>query len=262
MKAPGASGEQLTDDAFLGGALQILQPRLGYRAGIDAVLLAAAVPDLREPLEVIDIGAGVGTAGLCLARRIPYAKVVLLEREPELAQIAVENVRRNGLTDRVRVIEGEVGMASAELTSLGLSDGAFAHAIANPPFHRQETGTLAPDRLKAGSHAMPESDLERWGRFMARMVRPGGTVTIVHKADALARLLGALDSRFGGLNVLPLLPRAGAFANRIIVSGIQGSRAPLRLFAPFVLHESDGAFTPKADAILRAGAALPIEPAA
>ncbi len=115
MKAPGASGEQLTDDAFLGGALQILQPRLGYRAGIDAVLLAAAVPDLREPLEVIDIGAGVGTAGLCLARRIPYAKVVLLEREPELAQIAVENVRRNGLTDRVRVIEGEVGMASAEL---------------------------------------------------------------------------------------------------------------------------------------------------
>jgi tRNA1(Val) A37 N6-methylase TrmN6 len=262
VKIAGPAGDELTDDAFLGGALQILQPRFGYRAGIDAVLLAAAVTPTRGPLEVIDIGAGVGTAGLCLARRIPYARVVLLEREPELVQIATENVRRNGLSDRVRVVQGEVGMPSANLTALGLSDGAFALAITNPPFHRQEAGTAAPDPLKAGSHAMPESDLERWGRFMARMVRPGGTVTIVHKADALARLLAALDSRFGGLNVLPLQPRADAFANRIIVSGIQGSRAPLRLFAPFVMHESDGAFTSNADAILRAGAALSIEPAA
>jgi tRNA1(Val) A37 N6-methylase TrmN6 len=260
VRDPGTSGEQLTDDAFLGGTLQILQPKIGYRAGIEAVLLAAAVPEAQGP--VLDIGAGVGTAGLCLARRVPYAKVVLLEREPALAEIAAENVRRNGLADRVRVVEGEVGMPNSDLAALGFGEGTFAHAISNPPFHRHEAGTPAPDPLKAGSHAMPESDLERWARFMARVVRPGGAVTIVHKADALARLLGALESRFGRLNVLPLQPRANACAHRIIISGTQGSRAPLMLLPPFVLHEADGAFTAKAQAILRSGEALSIAPSA
>jgi tRNA1(Val) A37 N6-methylase TrmN6 len=262
VRGPATGIEELTDDAFLGGALRILQPRTGYRAGIEAVLLAAAVPAAQRPLNVIDIGAGVGTAGLCLARRVPHANAVLLEREPSLAEIAAENVRRNGLADRVRVVEGEVGMPAPALAALGLADAAFDHAISNPPFHRHEAGTQAPDPLKAGSHAMPESDLERWARFMARVVRPGGTVTIVHKADALARLLGALESRFGGLSVLPLQPRADASAHRIIIAGTQGSRAALKLLPPFVLHEADGAFTARAQAILRSGEALLIAPPA
>jgi tRNA1(Val) A37 N6-methylase TrmN6 len=262
VRGPGTPLDQLTDDAFLGGALQILQPQSGYRAGIEAVLLAAAVPATQRPFRVLDIGAGVGTAGLCLARRIPHANVVLLEREPALAEIAAENIRRNGLAERVRIAQGEVGMPAAALAALGLADAAFDHAISNPPFHSHGAGTLAPDALKAGAHAMPESDFDRWARFMARMVRPGGAVTVVHKADALARLLGALESRFGGLSVLPLQPRADACAHRIIIAGTQGSRAPLKLLPPFVLHEADGAFTARAQAILRSGETLSIAPPA
>jgi tRNA1(Val) A37 N6-methylase TrmN6 len=252
-----AGTEQPTDDAFLGGKLKVLQPRAGYRAGLDAVMLAAAVPASgSSPMRVLDLGAGVGTAGLCVARRIESAEVALLEREPALVRLALENVDRNALAARVRVVQGEVGMGAAQLQSIGLAQESFDHVIANPPFHDLDAGTVAPDALKAGSHAMPETELARWARFMARMARPGGGITVIHKAEALIRLLGVLDGRFGALLVLPLHPRAGAPAHRVILQGTKGSKAPPMLLQGFVLHDAGEAFTANAQAILRDGAAL------
>jgi len=253
------TGGDVTDDAFLGGALSILQPRDGYRAGLDAVMLAAAVaPDKAGPIRVLDIGAGVGTAGLCVARRLPLAEVVLLEREPHLAALALENVRRNGLEDRVRVVAAAVGASAVELHAAGLAEESFSHVIANPPYHDRDAGTLAPDRSKAAAHAMGEAELEIWARFMARMSAPRGEAIVVHKAEAMYRVLAAFDPRFGAIRVLPLHPRIGAPAHRVIVAGVKGSRAPLQFLAGFVLHEEGNGFTPAARAILRAGAPLPI----
>ena len=252
-------GIDVSDDAFLGGALSILQPRNGYRAGLDAVMLAAAVAvDQSLPLRVLDVGAGVGTAGLCLARRAPFAEVVLLEKEPQLAALAAENAARNDLASRVRVVTGVVGASAAELRALGLVEESFGHVIANPPFHDTEAGTVPPDALKAAAHAMPDAELEAWARFMARMTAPGGAATIIHKADALPRLLAVLDARFGALKVQPLHPRAGAPAHRVLVQGIKGSRGPLQLLPGFVVHAEGNAFTPAAQNILRHGAPLSI----
>jgi FkbM family methyltransferase len=248
-----------TDDAFLGGALSILQPRSGYRAGLDAVMLAATVREHDgRPLRMLDIGAGVGTAGLCVARRLPSAEVVLLEREPALVALAAENIRRNGLDERVRAVNLSVGASAAELREAGLAEESFSHVIANPPYHDTGSGTLAPDSTKASAHAMPDDELERWARFMARMASPRGLATIVHKAQALHRVLSAFDQRFGDLNILPLHPRPGDAAHRVIVEGVKGSKAPLQLLAGFVLHVDGNDFTPAAQAILRAGAPLPM----
>jgi tRNA1(Val) A37 N6-methylase TrmN6 len=252
----GSADAPPTDDAFLGGALNILQPAAGYRAGLDAVMLAAAVCVEREGARVLDVGAGVGTAGLCIARRVRSVQVTLLEREPALVRLAAENVRRNGLAQRVGVVAGEVGVAGATLQRLGLADASFDHVVANPPFHSRDAGTLAADGLKAGAHAMAETDLEQWARFMSRMAAPGGALTLIHKAEALAAVLAVLDGRFGALSLLPLHPHAHEPAHRIIVSGTKGSRAPLSLLPGFVLHETDGSFTPQAQAVLRAGAEL------
>lgn len=249
----------LTDDAFLGGALQVLQPVSGYRAGVDAVLLAAAAPVGPDAAHrVLDVGAGVGTVGLCLARRCSDAAVVLLERERELARIARDNVRRNRLEDRVTVAEADLDRLSAEALSHAGMDGSFHHVVANPPFHAAGSGTLASERLKAESHAMDDGGLERWMRFLARMAAPGGTATVIHKTEALAELLSELGGRFGALKVLPVHARQDEPAIRVIVQGIKGSRAPLRVLPGFVLHGADGAFTAEADAILRAGAALDV----
>jgi tRNA1(Val) A37 N6-methylase TrmN6 len=249
----------VTNDAFLDGALSIRQLRSGYRAGLDAVMLAAAVPgEAGRPLRVLDVGAGVGTAGLCVAHRLPFAQVVLLEKQRELAELAAENVQHNDLAARVRVVTADIGASAPELRAHTLVDGSFGHVIANPPYHDTDAGTLAPDALKAGAHAMDEGGLEAWARFMARMAAPGGVATIIHKTEALGRVLAAFDQRFGAIRILPLYPRVGTLAHRIIVQGTKGSRAPLHVLPGLVLHEAGNGFTPAAQEILRRGGALPM----
>ncbi len=246
-----------TDDAFLGGALRLLQPSQGYRAGIDAVLLAAAAPlDAGRAARVLDCGAGVGTVGLSVAVRVPDAEVVLLEREPRLVALAKENIARNDLAGRVSVVEGAVGDPAVELATRGLAPESFTHVLANPPFHVDAHGTASGEPLKAGAHAMASAGLLDWARFMARMTQAGGSATLIHKAEAIGRILAALEGRFGALKVLPIHPRRGEPAIRVIVQGLKGSKAPLVVLPGFVLHGDGQGFTPEAEAILRHGEAL------
>ncbi len=244
-------GQDVTEDYFLGDRLIVRQPRKGYRAGVDAVLLAASI---RAPeggdATLLDIGAGVGTVGLCAASRLPCLKVTLLEREAALAKLAVENIAANILAGRVTAVQAEVG------STAGLIPESFDHAVANPPFHDFGTGTPAPNALKAASHAMPSQSLDDWLRFMARMVRPGGCATLIHKTEALPDILAAFDGRFGGLIILPIHARLHKPAIRVLVQGIKGSRAPLMLRPPFVLHGEGNEFTVAAQQILRHGGAL------
>lgn len=249
---------EVSDDAFLGGALMLLQPKAGYRAGVDAVLLAAAVPDNGgRPARALDVGAGVGTAGLCLARRCPGISAALLEREPELVELARRNVERNGIAERCSVAEADLGDCSdAELSALGIAAGSFDHVIANPPFHVTSEGTAARAPLKANAHAMTADGLERWARFLARMTKPGGTATVIHKAETLAELLSAMDARFGALRILPVHAQAEQPAIRVVVQGIKGSKAPSLLLAPLVLHNESNKPSAAAEAITRHGKAL------
>jgi tRNA1(Val) A37 N6-methylase TrmN6 len=247
----------VSEDAFLGGALTALQPVGGYRASIDAVLLAAAVPVKPTASErVLDVGAAVGIVGLCIAARVAKAHVTLLEIEPSLAGLARENVARNGLEGRLHVISADLGATARTHAELGLHPGSFSHVVANPPFHVQGRGRPARDPIKAGAHAMPAGGLERWVRFMARMAAGGGSATLIHRADALGELLATLAGRFGALKVLPIHPRAGAPAVRVLLQGRKGSRAPLALLPGLVLHGSGNRFLPAVDGILRRGAAL------
>jgi tRNA1(Val) A37 N6-methylase TrmN6 len=250
-------GRQVSEDAFLGGALMVLQLVGGHRAGIDAVLLAAAVPVKAAAWErVLDVGAGVGVVGLCIAARVGQAHVTLLEIEPDLAEIARGNVARNGLEGRLEVISADIGAAARTHAELGLRPGTFSHVVANPPFHVQGRGRPARDPIKAGAHAMPEGGLERWVQLMARLAASGGSATLIHRAEALGELLALLEGRFGGLRVLPIHPRAGAPAVRVLVQGRKGSRAPLTLLPGLFLHGDDNCFLPDVEAILRRRAGL------
>lgn len=254
---PGLTGPGLTDDVFLGGRLRLLQPAKGYRAGLDAVLLAAAVRIAPgSGARVLDTGAGVGTAGLCVAARVSRASVTLVERAPVFAALARGNVARNDLGTRVRVIETEVGADAAGHEALGLGAAAFDHVIANPPYLEDGRHRFPVDPLAAGACGMAADGLEHWLRFMARAAAPTGELTLIHRSDALAKVLDALDGRFGGIGVLPIHPRSGHPAHRIIVTGRKGSRAPLQLLPGLVLHGTGNAFLPAIDAIFRDGAPL------
>ena len=248
----------ITYDYFLGHKLRLAQPASGYRAGIDAVLLAASVAPASDgaTLRVLDVGAGVGTAGLCLAARIPSATVVLYERAPELVALAQSNISGNAMTERVAAVEGDVAITGDRLTALGLEPQSFDWVIANPPFHDSSAGTQAANPLKAGSHAMELEQLDTWLRFMARMVRAGGRASIIYKANGLTRLLQGFEGRFGGVSVLPIVPRRGSPAIRVLIEGVKGSRAPLTLKSNLVLHGHGHDFLPQIDTILRDGGGL------
>jgi tRNA1(Val) A37 N6-methylase TrmN6 len=258
LAAPGAeivgagTSADFTDDAFLGGRIVVRQSRRGYRAGIDSVLLSASTPEAFSG-RLLDAGSGVGTVGLCVAARCSGADVALVERQPELLAFARWNIEANGFTPRVRA-------ALADVTDFAETDdlraGSFDRLLANPPFHDEGRGTPAPDASKAASHAMGVDDLASWVRFLARMAAPGAVASVIHKAQALPSLLTAFEGRFGALRLLPIHSRAEAPALRVIVSGVKGSRAPLQMAPPFILHMPDGAFTPAAQAIFRDGAAL------
>jgi tRNA1(Val) A37 N6-methylase TrmN6 len=252
------TAEQMSDDLFLGGALTIRQPRNGFRAGTVAVLLAALItPETVAAGPVIDVGAGVGVVGLCVAARCPAAHVTLIERDPQLAGLASGNVDRNGLRDRVTVVETDITRATLALERAEIESETFAVVLANPPYHDDRRSTAAGSLLKTVSHQMPEDGLEGWARFMCRMAAPGGRVAMIHKADALPRILSAFEGRFGSMAVLPIYSRAGEPAIRVIVEGIKGSRAPMTLKPGLVLHEPGQNFVPEVEAIFRFGAALP-----
>jgi tRNA1(Val) A37 N6-methylase TrmN6 len=246
-----------SEDAFLDGRLIIHQPLKGHRAGLDAVFLAAAVAaPASGPLTVLEAGAGSGVVSLAIARRISSATVTGVEIEPELVGLATANAARNGLAARARFVVADVTAPRARLSPLGLVPESFDQVVANPPYLEAGDGRISPHRLRQRAIAMPAEHLEHWARFLAMMARPGGVLTLVHRADALGRLLSVLDGRFGRLRVLPLYPRMDAPASRVLIAGVKGSRATMSLHRGMVLHGADGAPTPEAVAVLRHGAAI------
>jgi len=251
---------KVTDDGFLGGRLQVLQSEKGYRAGIDAVMLAAAVPAVPGD-NVLDLGAGVGVASLCVASRCLDVKATGLEIQSALVEMALENIKRNDLVLRARIIEGSISEKAAILADKDVAYGSFDHVMTNPPFYEADKVWGSPDESKATAHALEDVSLEEWLRVTCAMAKPKGTVTIIHRADALPDLLKGVEGKLGGLVAFPLWPGAGKEASRVLLQGIKGSRAPFKLAKGLLLHGEDGGFTPEAEAILRNGAALSVSSA-
>ncbi len=242
----------LSADDFLGGRLSILQPRKGHRSGIEAVLIAAMAP-LKPQQTVIDIGSGVGVAGLCALARVPEVKAILVEADPAAAGLARDNAARNGFSDRTEVVVGDI-TARGAIDRCGLISAAD-HAVANPPFYDPASSRISPE--KAAAHAAPDETLDAWLRFAVAALKPDGSLTLVHRAEALELVLAAFARRFGALAVLPVHPRPAMPATRVIVQGRKGSRAPPSILPGLVLHEVDGpGFRPQVEEILRNGAAF------
>lgn len=253
--APPPAG--LTDDAFLGGRLRALQPEKGFRAGIDSVFLAAAVP-AEAGDAVFEAGIGTGVAALCLLARCPDVAVTGLELSTRYALIAEENAARNGMTGRIRVIDGDLKDAVRRDLAGYPEHGSFAHAFANPPFFDAGRSAVSPNLLKRVANAAAPEDLDLWVKVLHAMVTPRGSVTMVHRPDMLGRLLTAFEPRFGDIVVAPLYARPGMAASRVIVQGLRGTRGPLRLLPGLILHGEGASFTPEAEAVLRHGKPWPL----
>lgn len=249
-----------TTDLFIGGRVEAVQPAEGHhRAGLEAVLLAASLSDDTAGT-VADLGAGAGVAGLCVAARCPAAEVVLVEREPALvacAGAALVRPANGAFAARLRIAEADA-LSARGRAAAGLSPASIDHVIANPPFHVPGKVRASPRSARAGAHVLGEEGVAAWLRAAAAIARPGGTATVIFRADALLPLLEAMAGRFGALQILPVHPRAEAPASRVLVRGVKGSRSrAVSLLAPLVLHGRSGSrFLPPVERMLREGASL------
>ncbi len=250
--ADGSAGGGLSCDLWLGGRLTLEQPRQGHRIGSDAALLAAAA-DLSEG-RLVDVGAGVGAValGVLVRHALTYADCV--EIDPALAGIAAGNALRNGLACRARVIPVDIFDARARSIS-GLADETADLVVSNPPFFESGTVRASPDPFRARAHVFAGDAttpaLIGWIRACLALLRPGGRLALIYRPDALQTILTAVENRLGALALTSVYPRVGASARRLIVTGVKGSKAPLRIAPALVLHEADGRLTVESEAIHR-----------
>ncbi|POF31687.1 tRNA1(Val) (adenine(37)-N6)-methyltransferase [Roseibium marinum] len=255
---------ETTRDAFLGGRVYVHQPRQGrHRAGLDAVYLAAALPEMTSG-HVVDLGAGVGTAGFCAAARLPGISVTLVELDATVLSLAARGLRdadNAAFADRISLLEADIIAKGTVRHAAGLRPSMADHAIMNPPYYEADRFRASPKEARAGAHMLDERGLEPWAKTAADIVRDSGSLTVIFRADGLQDLLNVLQGRFGAIDVIPLRPRLEAPATRVLIRAIRASRAPLRLLPGFVLHEGDGSdFTSQAQTVMRDGEGLGLSP--
>ena len=246
-----------TDDTVLDGRLRLRQPRQGHRAGHDAILLAAAT-GAKPGEHAVDLGAGVGAAGLALASRVEGLRVTLVDIDPALVKLASHNAEKNSLAERVISIALDIGAPARAFANAGLTPGSAHRVLMNPPFNDAARQNTSPDARRRLAHVAAPDVLAVWARAAARLLRARGVLTLIWRADGLADVLQALGGGFGGVAVMPVHPKPGAPAIRILVRAVKGSRAPLALHPGLVLNDENNRPAAMADAVLRGRSVLPL----
>ena len=244
----------ISEDAILGGRLTLGQPLRGHRFGHDAILLAAATP-AQAGERAVELGAGVGAAGLALAWRVAGLDVSLVEIDPALTALSQENAKRNGLAARVRSVCLDVAVPLSAYVAAGLLPGSSDQVLMNPPFNPPQNAS--PDRGRRMARTASDETLSAWLRAAAWLLRSSGVVTFIWRADGLADVLTALAADFGAISLLPIHPKPGIAAIRVLARAKKGSGGPVSLLPGFVLADADGRPSADAEAVLRDGAVLP-----
>lgn len=246
---------ELTEDAFLGGKLRLRQPKSGHRAGHDAVLLAAATP-ARSGDRVVDLGAGVGAAGLAVARRVEGIKLVLVEIDEGLVELARGNALSNAIA--AETIALDVTCGAGAFAAAGLSPDSVDVVLMNPPFNDSARHRASPDRAREVAHVATAATLEGWIQAARRILKSGGALVMIWRADGIAEILAALDRGFGSLVVLPVHADVTSPAIRVLVRAVKGGKAPARIQPALILNDDSATPNRRVQDILEGKDGLPL----
>lgn len=237
--------ENTTVDDFLGGLIKLRQPKIGYRATSDAVMVAAAVP-AKEGETILDVGCASGIVGLCIGARVPNLSMTGVEIQPELVELACQNAALNG--QNLTVIKADISKKVLELHGI-----QFHHVVTNPPFYTETPARQSQQVEMAYKQVVP---LKKWIDFCLRHLRAKGTFTIIHRAESVPEILSLLNGRLGGIRLIPIWPKQDVNPKRVIIQGIMNSKKPFEIHSGFVMHHHDDTRTDEAERIMREGVSL------
>src|SRR3954453_22129278 len=245
----------LTEDAFLGGQLRLKQKRSGHRAGHDAILLAAAT-EASAGDRVVDLGAGIGTAGLALARRVAGIRLGLVEIDPELAELARANAAANAIAAETIVLD--VTADAQAFTASGLSPDSVDVVLMNPPFNDPARHRASPDRDREVAHVSTAATLGKWIHAARRILKSGGALTLIWRADGLVEVLTALARGFGSLAIQPVHGDPKMPAIRVLIRATKGGKAPLRIYPALMLNDESALPNKQVTDVLAGKGVLPL----
>ena len=246
---------EFTEDAFLGGRLRLRQPKSGHRAGHDAMLLAAAT-SARSGDRVVDFGAGIGAAGLAVAKRVAGIELVLVEIDEALAELARGNAASNAIPADVIVLD--ITSAAAAFAASGLPPDSVDVVLMNPPFNDPVRHRASPDKAREIAHVATAATLGTWIHAARRILKSGGVLTLIWRADGLAEVLAALDRGFGNLAILPVHGDAKKPAIRVLVRAVKGGKAPTQMHAALMLNNESAMPNKQVQHILAGKGVLPL----
>ena len=250
LSLPGWPENSLSTDYLLDGRVILYQPKQGFRASIDTVFMAAAVP-AKTGERIFEAGSGSGAAALCLTQRIPDIQIVGVEIVPEMVSLAGYNIRANEKAEQVTVMNGDI----TELQQSNLY-GAFDHAMVNPPFLKDTDGNMPKNPIKAQAKTLSDVSLADWISGICDHIKRRGTITMIWRADRLDQALTALQKNFGDICLFPLWPKLGKSAKRVLIRGRKGVKSPMKLSAGLTVHKYNGEYTRACESVLKFGQPL------
>jgi tRNA1(Val) A37 N6-methylase TrmN6 len=246
---------EFTEDAFLGGQLRLRQPKSGHRAGHDAMLLAAAT-SARSGDRVVDFGAGIGAAGLAVAKRVAGIALILVEVDEALAGLARGNAASNAIAADVVVLD--VTSTADAFAAAGLSPDSVDVVLMNPPFNDAARHRASPDKAREIAHMATAATLESWIHAARRILKSGGLLSLIWRADGLLEVLAALDRGFGSLAILPVHGDAKMPAIRVLIRAIKGGKAPTQMYAALMLNDESAVPNKQVQDVLAGKEVLPL----
>lgn len=229
---------------LLGGLVKIRQPEKGFRVGLDTVMVAASVP-AKEKASVLDMGAGVGGISLCLAKRLPQPEITAVELQQSYYEFACQNIADNNIEDRVSMVLSDI---------CDYKQSGFDVAVCNPPFLEEGSYISSPNPEK--EKAIGDTSIDVWVKAASRCLKKGGQLVMIHRADALQRIIQAFGTKFGRVEIFPLFPRAGEPAKRVVIRAVKESKGVSQIYHGMIIHQKNGEWTPESEKVLREGGSL------
>ena len=227
--------ERIDDLQYKG--LKIIQDTDGFCFGIDSVLLTEFAKDMKKGKKIVDLGTGTGILAILLSKKVEPSKVIGVELQPDIANMASRSVRLNGLEDVIDII-------NEDIVHLMLEKNCFDYIVTNPPYKRKGTGLINVNDKKIISRHETTANLDKWISVAKSLLRDKGSLYMVHKTERLNEIIQTLRK----YNLEPkrmrfVYPSIRKDANLVLIKAVKSGNEFLKIEEPLIIYKEDGSYT-------------------